>query len=457
MLSAPGQEDFRLLLCRPEPVSSESLRRIRVWGWEGLAVDQGDAASAWVSEAVGVPNLRLLRFAAQRSWTPAELEAAKLAVPGEGNGAQGNEEQGVADEDAEQSARGQGNGAVGDSDPVVAKDGAQSAATLDASPSAASPRSPLPPVPASLSSLEPRRAVDPLWSPPGTETAFSDEFPYLIATLASLESANEAVCAATGGRGPRLDIRRFRPNVVVSGASPWEEDGWERLRIGGAVFDVAKPCSRCVMTTVDPDTGTRPREGPRAEPLETLRALRSGKALGWTGKTPANFDDAVFFGWNAAALPIERHSDTGSGDERDGSADAFGGAAKKDRGAADATANSPAGAPSSTHPAPGTVRVGDAIQVLRRRSGAPLEGAAADREWRADAGAHGSACPFASSACASGDCPIAAGVQALWNLLTRAIAASGLSPYALGAAFVALVCFYAGFAFAGRDAAPRQA
>ncbi|MFO6485023.1 MOSC domain-containing protein [Escherichia coli] len=42
-------------------------------------------------------------------------------------------------------------------------------------------------------------------------------------------------------------MEQFRPNLVVSGASAWQEDSWKVIRIGDVVFDVVKPCSRCIL------------------------------------------------------------------------------------------------------------------------------------------------------------------------------------------------------------------
>jgi hypothetical protein len=67
-----------------------------------------------------------------------------------------------------------------------------------------------------------------------------------------------------------LPMRRFRPNLVVEGAAPHAEDGWRRIRVGPITLRVVKPCSRCAITTVDPDRGVR--DGP--EPLETLATYR---------------------------------------------------------------------------------------------------------------------------------------------------------------------------------------
>ena len=108
------------------------------------------------------------------------------------------------------------------------------------------------------------RAVDRAYAPDGHQTAFSDGFPLLLATKAPLEELNAEL------ESP-VEMRRFRPNVVVDGDfAPWAEDGWRRIRIGSAVFRTVKPCERCVMTTQDPATGEQTHAH---EPLATLRRI----------------------------------------------------------------------------------------------------------------------------------------------------------------------------------------
>ena len=52
-------------------------------------------------------------------------------------------------------------------------------------------------------------------------------------------------------------MNRFRPNLVISGCLAFEEDRWQRIRIGSLEFDIAKPCSRCVMPSIDQATAQR--------------------------------------------------------------------------------------------------------------------------------------------------------------------------------------------------------
>jgi uncharacterized protein len=108
------------------------------------------------------------------------------------------------------------------------------------------------------------RPVDPAYALPGDRAPFTDGFPVLLASTASLDALNAALPSA-------IDMDRFRPNITVSGAIAWEEDRWRRIRIGGIVFRVAKPCARCFVTTVDQRTGTRPD---KSEPLRTMARIR---------------------------------------------------------------------------------------------------------------------------------------------------------------------------------------
>ncbi len=66
-------------------------------------------------------------------------------------------------------------------------------------------------------------------------------------------------------------MSRFRPNVVVSGSTAWDEDQWTQINIGGITFDSGVGCARCVMTTVEQESGTVPDH---KEPLATLTTFR---------------------------------------------------------------------------------------------------------------------------------------------------------------------------------------
>ncbi|SHL76949.1 MOSC domain-containing protein [Phytopseudomonas punonensis] len=99
------------------------------------------------------------------------------------------------------------------------------------------------------------------------KVGFADGFPLLLIGQASLDDLVARV-------GRPLEMLRFRPNLVVQGSEPYAEDSWTRIRIGGVEFTLAKRCARCVITTIDPQTGERSAD---REPLTTLRSYRQGE------------------------------------------------------------------------------------------------------------------------------------------------------------------------------------
>lgn len=104
------------------------------------------------------------------------------------------------------------------------------------------------------------RAVDNKYVSDERRVSFADGFPFLVTHVASLNMLSERI-------GQSVDMRRFRPNIVVSGGEPFDEDRWASLSKGGLRLRLVKPCTRCVMTTVHPD------EGVRSSDLQPLREL----------------------------------------------------------------------------------------------------------------------------------------------------------------------------------------
>lgn len=114
----------------------------------------------------------------------------------------------------------------------------------------------------------------------GHNVSFADGYPLLIISEASLAELNKRSLASH-------TMSQFRPNIVVSGDEPFIEDSWKRIRIGEVEFEIKKPCQRCILTTVDAQTG---RYKANKEPLKTLtkfRACNKGE---------------VYFGQNLVAL-----------------------------------------------------------------------------------------------------------------------------------------------------------
>ena len=120
------------------------------------------------------------------------------------------------------------------------------------------------------------------------ENAFADGYPLLVANRASLADLNQRLAA----RGQAaVGMERFRPNLVLEGLQPWDEDHIDEIEIdadGGLVrLKLVKPCTRCSIPNVDPATGQTSNE-----PGDTLAGFRADPRM----------DGALTFGMNAVVL-----------------------------------------------------------------------------------------------------------------------------------------------------------
>jgi len=120
------------------------------------------------------------------------------------------------------------------------------------------------------------RVVDQAYAKQDDHTAFSDGFPVLLLSQASLDDLNSKMQHS-------LPMARFRPNIVISGCDAFAEDNWHRLKIGELSLRIVKPCSRCVIPSVDIETGERSKNH---EPTKTLSTYR-------------RHDKQILFGQNA--------------------------------------------------------------------------------------------------------------------------------------------------------------
>lgn len=91
--------------------------------------------------------------------------------------------------------------------------------------------------------------------------SFADSNPLMLASTASLAQLQQWSPIA-------LSMAQFRPNLVIEGGEPFAEEGWHKIQIGEVVFQVAEPCTRCVMITRNVQTLEL---DPQAEPLRTLK------------------------------------------------------------------------------------------------------------------------------------------------------------------------------------------
>ena len=94
------------------------------------------------------------------------------------------------------------------------------------------------------------------------QVSLADAYPFLIIGQSSLDELNKKLDLP-------MTMTRFRPNFVFTSGLANEEDSWKNFKIGGVLFEGVKPCARCVLTTVNPDTGEK-----GLEPLKTLAVYR---------------------------------------------------------------------------------------------------------------------------------------------------------------------------------------
>ncbi|XP_013416781.1 mitochondrial amidoxime reducing component 2-like [Lingula anatina] len=103
-------------------------------------------------------------------------------------------------------------------------------------------------------------------SRPGDQALYPDFSAFLLMSEASVKNVNSNL-----PEGKEVYMRTFRPNIVVSGCHAFAEDSWQRVRIGNNQFVRLKHCQRCIMTTVNPETGIK---DPDNEPLKSMSKYR---------------------------------------------------------------------------------------------------------------------------------------------------------------------------------------
>lgn len=115
--------------------------------------------------------------------------------------------------------------------------------------------------------------VDPQYAANGEVKSFSDGYPTLLIGQSSLDALNEKLAEP-------VNMNRFRPNLVFSGGEAHAEDHFKTFFLGNLRFSAVKPCARCVLITVNQETGIKGKE-----PLKTLAGYRT-------------FNQKIMFGQN---------------------------------------------------------------------------------------------------------------------------------------------------------------
>ena len=103
------------------------------------------------------------------------------------------------------------------------------------------------------------------------KTAFSDQYPYLVANQASLSVLNQQLVQQNCSVVP---MNRFRPNIVLQGLAAFGENDIESVCCVEQDYSLimSKYCERCSVITVDQASGTRGQS--RGEPLRTLANMQ---------------------------------------------------------------------------------------------------------------------------------------------------------------------------------------
>ena len=133
---------------------------------------------------------------------------------------------------------------------------------------------------------EVQRVSDPRWTGAARAlTAFADAYSLLVLSSASINGLNARLLAR--GAAP-VQSDRFRPNLVLDGLQPHEEDWIDRIRFDGpdgpVVLRLVKPCTRCSIPDVDPERG---------EPGHVVGAELA------TYRADTRMDGKITFGMNA--------------------------------------------------------------------------------------------------------------------------------------------------------------
>ncbi len=100
-----------------------------------------------------------------------------------------------------------------------------------------------------------QRLVDPEFTNGNKQVAFADGFPLLVTHMSTLEQLNQQLQAQNH---PHVTMQRFRPNIVVkSDLKPQDEYRWDSIYNQQFKIDLVKPCSRCLVTNLDPKTASK--------------------------------------------------------------------------------------------------------------------------------------------------------------------------------------------------------
>ena len=93
-----------------------------------------------------------------------------------------------------------------------------------------------------------QRQIDTDFAKKDQYVSFADAFPILLVSQASIDDLNSKL-------EKPVNINRFRPNIIITGVNAFQEDIWGKFVINTINYIAAKPCSRCIMPSINQEKG----------------------------------------------------------------------------------------------------------------------------------------------------------------------------------------------------------
>ncbi|CAK9863850.1 unnamed protein product [Sphagnum jensenii] len=108
-----------------------------------------------------------------------------------------------------------------------------------------------------------------------SEISFVNEGQLLLVSKASIDELNQRMAEVCNTEHAPASVQvnalQFRPNLVLSGSLPNDEDNWQTVSICNQQFTVLGGCNRCQMVNIDQATGFHHSQ---SQPLATLASYR---------------------------------------------------------------------------------------------------------------------------------------------------------------------------------------
>ena len=117
-----------------------------------------------------------------------------------------------------------------------------------------------------------KRLVSAEYAQAGQTVGFADGFPLLILSKASADLLSSKL-------GEPVDINRFRANIIIGNCPAHAEDSWNNITVNDMRIDLVKPCSRCVIPSIDQQTSKK-----HASLLKVLASYRRNEGKVYVGQ-----------------------------------------------------------------------------------------------------------------------------------------------------------------------------